>query len=102
MHNDSIETLLLRHYGSTAPTPAGLAQQLSASVRSEAATIQRQERVAARIRTQPISRRRAMRLVAIGSAGIGLLSAGLESLQELEMALVGSQDTTQQVQSVFP
>ncbi len=101
MHNDSIETLLLRHYGNTAPTPLGLEQQLIASVRREVASVQQQERVATRMRTQPISRRRAVRLVAIGSAGIGLLSAGLEGLRLLETALVG-QDTTQQVQSVFP
>jgi hypothetical protein len=100
MHNDSIETLLLRHYGSTASTPLDLEQHLAASVRREAATVQRQERIATRIRTQHISRRRAMRLVAIGSAGIGLLSASLESLHVLETALVG-QDTTTQRQPAF-
>ncbi len=101
MHNDSIETLLLRHYGSAAPTPPVLQQQLVASMREEAATIRRQERIAARLRTRPISRRRAVRLVAIGSAGIGLLSAGLESLHMIEAAFIG-EDTTQQVQSAFP
>jgi len=42
MYNDSIETLVLRHYGGTAPTPPGLEQQLAASLRQEAATLQRQ------------------------------------------------------------
>ena len=101
MHNDSIETLLLRHYGNTASTPSGLEQQLIASVHHNAATIQRQERTASRMRTQPISRRHAVRLVAIGSASLSLLSMGLESLQTLETALV-NQETIQQVQSVFP
>jgi hypothetical protein len=76
MYNDSIETLLLRHYGSAAPAPSTLEHQLIASVRQEAASLQQQERVATRIRTQRVSRRRAVRLVAIGSAGISLLSAG--------------------------
>ncbi len=100
MYNDSIETLVLRHYGSAAPTPPVLEQRLAASVRQEAATIQRQERAVTRLRTRHISRRRAVHLVAIGSAGIGLLSAGLESLQMIEAALIG-EDMTQQVQSAF-
>jgi hypothetical protein len=37
MHNDSIETLLLRHYGRTASSPAGLEQQLVASLRHQEA-----------------------------------------------------------------
>jgi len=36
MHNDSLETLLLRHYGNTAPTPSALEARLVASVRQEA------------------------------------------------------------------
>jgi hypothetical protein len=100
MYNDSIETLVLRHYGGTAPTPPDLEQQLAASLRHEAATLQRQERVVSSLRTQHISRRRAVRLVAIGSASIGLLSAGLEGLHMLESALVG-QDTTQPAHSAI-
>lgn len=100
MYNDSIETLVLRHYGRVAPTPPALEQHLATSIRQEAATIQRQERAAIRLRTQPISRRRAMRLVAVGSAGIGLLSAGLEGLHILEAALVG-QDTTRPAHSTL-
>lgn len=89
MYNDSIETLLLRHYGSTAPTPPDLEQQLVATVHREAASLQRQERIAARMRTQPVSRRSVVRWVAISSAGLGLLSAGLESLHMLEASFTG-------------
>lgn len=83
MYNDSIETLLLRHYGTAAPLPSGLEQQIVASVRHEAAQLRAQERIATRIRERRISRRRVIRLVAIGSAGLGLLSVGVESLQTL-------------------
>ena len=99
MYNDSIETLMLRHYGSTAPTPPDLEQQLAASVRQEAAALQRQERVATSMRTQRVSRRQVMRWVAIGSAGVGLLSAGLESLHMLEASITG--EDTPQVRSAF-
>ncbi len=99
MYNDSIETLLLRHYGSTAPTPPTLEQQLVASVRSEATAMQRQERIATRMRTQRVSRRKVVRWVAIGSAGVGLLSAGLESLHMLEVSFTG--EDTPQVRPAF-
>ena len=99
MYNDSIETLLLRHYGSTAPTPPALEQKLVASVRQEAAALQRQERIATNMRTQRVSRRQVVRWVAIGSAGVGLLSAGLESLHMLEASFVG--EDTPQVRSAF-
>lgn len=94
MYNDSIDTLLLRHYGAKAPTPPDLEQRLVASVRTEVASMQQQERITARIRTQRMSRRKAVRWVAIGSAGIGLLSAGLEGLHMFEAALT-SQDSSQ-------
>jgi len=73
MHNDSMETLLLRHYGSTAPTPPRLEQQLIASVRHEVVLRQQQEYTAARIRAYRMSRRRVIKLVAMGSAGFGML-----------------------------
>ncbi len=93
MHTDSIETLLLRHYGSSSPTPAGLEQSLVASVRREAAELQQAQSYAARLSTRRISRRRAVGLVAVGSAGLGVLSLGLESLHLFEASLAG-QDTT--------
>jgi hypothetical protein len=89
MHNDSIETLLLRHYGSTAPAPVDLEQRLAASVQHEAAALRREQYIAARLREYRLSRRRAVRLVAIGSAGLGILSAALEGLQLLELSLAG-------------
>ena len=94
MRNDSIESLLLRHYGDDAPVPAGLETRLVASVRREAAELRTQESVATRLGEQRMSRRAAVRLVAIGTAGLSVVSLGLESLQSLEAALVG-QDVTQ-------
>lgn len=94
MQNDSLETLLLRHYGSIAPTPAGLEQHLCASVHQKVVEMRQQQRGMAR----RVNRRSAVRLVALGSAGLGLLGVGLEGLQMLESALVG-QDVTQ---AAFP
>jgi hypothetical protein len=73
MHNDSIETLLFRHYGHTAPIPAQMEQQLITLVRSERVLRQQQEYAAARIRTYHLSRRRVFKLIAISSAGLGIL-----------------------------
>ena len=68
MYNDSIEILLLRHYGHDGPTPAALEQRLINSVRQDAMA-QQQEGVGMRILKHPISRRRAVKLVAVGSGG---------------------------------
>ncbi|HLJ33536.1 MAG TPA: hypothetical protein VKU38_07795 [Ktedonobacteraceae bacterium] len=93
MQNDSIESLMHRHYGSTAQSPAGLEQRLHASVHNTVVESQRQQLAAARMRARRISRRQAMRFVAsnTGTVGIGLLNMGLESLQALEDALVGQE-----------
>ncbi len=99
MYNDSIETLLLRHYGSTAPAPPTLEQHLIASVHAEAATQQRQQRISTHMRTQRVSRRRVVRWMAIGSAGVGLLGAGLESLHMLEASFTG--EDAPQMRSAF-
>lgn len=95
MYNDSMETLLLRHYGYTAPTPALLEQRLVSSIGYEAVVRQQQERLAANIRAYRLNRRRAVKLVAISSAGLGILGAGLDIL---ETALSGTDNT----QSAFP
>jgi len=94
MHNDSIETLLLRHYGSTAPTPIGLEQRLQAATHHQMAELRQQQHLATRLRTYRVNRRRAVRFVALSTAGLGMLSAGLSSLHMLESALLG-EDMTQ-------
>ena len=96
MHNDSIETLLLRHYGSTAQTPAGLEQRLCASVRHKAAELHRQEKSIGYWRQERVSRRQAVKLVAMGATGVSALSIGMEALQTLGAALLG-QDVTNPV-----
>ena len=93
MHSDSIETLLLRHYGSTAQTPADLEQRLCASVRHKAAALHRQEKSIAYWRQERVSRRQAVKLVAMGATGVSALSIGMEALQTLGAALLG-QDVT--------
>jgi len=92
MPKDSLETLLLRHYGDTAPVPTGLEEQLCASVLQQAHELYQEQQVATHLRQRRISRRHAVRLVAIGTAGLGILSAGLEVF---EAALAGQQDTQQ-------
>ncbi len=93
MHNDSIETLLLRHYGSAAQAPANLEQRLCASVRREAARLREQENTLAYWRRGRMSRRQAVKLVAMGATGVSALSIGMETLQTLGAALLG-QDAT--------
>ena len=89
MRNDSIETLLLRHYGSDAPAPADLEARVLASVRQQAAEISASERTASVWRERRVSRRRVLRLVAFSSAGLGVLSIGLEGLRQVEASLLG-------------
>lgn len=95
MRNDSIESLMQRHYGSTAHTPARLEQRLHASVQNTEMESQRQQMTTARMRERRMSRRQAMRFVAssAGTTGLGLLNIGLESLQSLEDALIGQEAT---------
>jgi hypothetical protein len=95
MHNDSLDTLLLRHYGHLAPTPDGLEQRLISSVRKQATANAQQRTTVTRLRRQRVSRRQIVRLVALGSAGLGVLSAGLESLHGIEIAVLGT-DAQQQ------
>ena len=89
MRNDSIETLLLRHYGSAAPAPADLEARLLASVQGQAAEISAREQRARAWGERPVSRRRVLRLVAFGSAGLGVLGIGLEGLRQAEASLLG-------------
>jgi len=89
MRNDSIETLLLRHYGSTAPAPVDLEARLLVSVQEQAAEMNARERTASAWRERRVSRRRVLRLVAFGSAGLGVLGIGLEGLRQVEANLLG-------------
>ena len=89
MRNDSIETMLLRHYGSAAPAPVDLEARLLASVQQEAADIQARERTASAWRECRVSRRRVLRLVAFSGAGLSVLSIGLEGLRQVEASLIG-------------
>src|SRR5215831_6342191 len=93
MGNSSIETLLLRHYGNTAQVPMQLEEKLCASVRLKAEELDNEQQVITRLRERRVSRRRAVRLVAIGAAGLGGLSVALEGIRVLETALTG-QDIT--------
>lgn len=94
MRNDSIETLLLRHYGSGAQAPDGLEDKLCASLHEEVNELGKQRRMITQLAERPVSRRHAVRLVAIGTAGLGGLSLALEGLRMIEAALIGP-DTTQ-------
>jgi hypothetical protein len=87
MYNDSIETLLLRHYGSNSPTPDTLKQRITASVRQQADEMRQSQQITTRLREQRISRRRVIRLV----AGLGVLGTGITSAQ----ILLSNQDGTQ-------
>lgn len=91
MQNDSIETLVLRHYGSTANVPTDLEARLVASVRQEAREIERQARATAVWHERRISRRRVLRLVALGSAGLSVVGVGLEGLRHVEASLLGQE-----------
>jgi hypothetical protein len=93
MRTDSIETLLLRHYGSTAQAPIHLDDQLRASIRLETVELEKEQQIITRLRERRVSRRHAVRLVAIGAAGLGGLSIALEGVRMIEAALTG-QDIT--------
>lgn len=94
MQNDSLETLLSRHFGSTAPVPPNLEERLCTSIRQEAAELRSEQLIATFLGQKRVSRRKAVKWVALGTAGASLLSLGLGSLQALEATLVG-RDTTQ-------
>ena len=94
MHNDSVETLLARHYGSTAPAPTGLEQRLSAALHQEVHAIAEQQQVAERLRAWRVNRRRAVKLVALGSAGLGAIGFGLELAEAILIGQEAAQTAT--------
>lgn len=81
MRNDSIETLLLRHYGSSAPAPVDLEQRVSALLRQEVAATQRQQQAVNNWRQRRVSRRRILQLVTFSGAGLSVVALGLDVLQ---------------------
>ncbi len=82
MHNDSIETLLLRHYGSSAPVPVDLEQQLQSLVLQEKASVQAHQRAVTTWQERRVSRRRLLQLVTLsGSAGMSVVAVGLNAIQ---------------------
>jgi hypothetical protein len=87
MRNDSIETLLLRHYGSTARAPVDLEETLRASIRLEESELEKEQQFISRLREQRISRRHAVRFVALGALDGGL-SIAIESVKTIEAALI--------------
>ncbi len=92
MRNDSIETLLLRHYGSTAQAPNDLENTLRASIRLEEVELEKEQQLITRLRERRVSRRHAVRLVTI-EAGLGGLSIALEGVRMIEAALLGEDIT---------
>ncbi len=81
MRNDSIETLLLRHYGSSAPAPVHLEQKLSQTVRQEAAAAQARQQTINIWQQRRVSRRRVLQLVTFSGTGLTVLTTGLNTLQ---------------------
>ena len=87
MHNDTIETLLLRHYGSTAQAPGNLEETLCNSIRLAEVESEKEQQIISRLRERRISRRHAVRIVTI-EAGLEGLSLALESVRAIESALI--------------
>ena len=81
MQNDSIDTLLLRHYGSTAPAPVELEERLSALVRREAPAIQARQEAVNSWNQRRVSRRRVLQMVTFSGAGLSALAIGINTLQ---------------------
>ncbi len=81
MQNDSIDTLLLRHYGSAAPAPVDLEQHLSALVRQESIEMQARKQASSKWNQRRVSRRRVLQLMTFSGAGLGALAVGINALQ---------------------
>lgn len=92
MRNDTIETLLLRHYGRTAQAPADLEETLCASIRSAGAELKKEQQLITNLRERRISRRHAVRMVTI-EAGLEGLSLALDGVRVIEAALIGQEVT---------
>jgi homoserine kinase len=82
MRNDSIETLLLRHYGSSTPAPLDLEERLGAMVRQETASAQARQQIVENWQQRRVSRRRLLQLVTLSGAGVSVLALGLSAFQD--------------------
>lgn len=80
MQNDSIETLLLRHYGSAAPAPTDLEGRLCAMVHRESVAMQTSGQRESAWNQRRVSRRRVLQLVTFSSAGLSVLALGMHTL----------------------
>ena len=92
MRNDTIDTLLLRHYGSTAQAPVDLEETVCASILTAEAELKKEQQLITDLRERRISRRHAVRMVTI-EAGLESLSLALESVRAIEAALIRQEAT---------
>src|SRR2546421_11986804 len=78
MESNSIETLLLRHYGNAASVPAGLEEKLRASVHYKDEESRKAQLAAARLQHKRVNRRPDIILVARGVSkkGAGSFNTG--------------------------
>jgi len=95
MHNDSIETLLLRHYGPTAPSPADLEQRLVASIHQKPGHHSQERAQTQESRTERLmTRRQILRVVTLGSAGLGVVGLALDGVEQFDRRFFGRTATT--------
>ena len=92
MRNDSIETLLLRHYGSAAQAPIDLEDTLRASLLLKEVELEKEQQLITRMSERRLSRRHAVRLLNI-EAGLEGLSIAIEGVKLIEAALTGEDVT---------
>jgi hypothetical protein len=93
MESNSIETLLLRHFGNAAPSPTGLEERLYASIHQQAKEARNAQLAVTRLQQQRVSRRHAVHLAikGAGETGMGLLCLGLEGLELFETTLANQE-----------
>jgi hypothetical protein len=91
MHNDTAETLLLRHYGPTAPRPEGLEHRLVHALHQE--KVQEPALLPTR-QARLMTRRQILRAMTFSTASAGLVGLALEGVQQLDTRFFGHDATT--------
>lgn len=91
MHNDTADTLLLRHYGPTAPRPSGLEQRLVQALHQE--KVQEPKLLPTR-QERLMTRRQILRAMTFSTASAGLVGLALEGVQQLDTKFFGHNATT--------